>query len=204
MKRGFVGTMLVAAPALCAGGAAAQVSVVAGAGQLGAGNLQYLRASGDTSAAFHQGGRALTLGVQVRSPIRWVDLRLSAQTSAPVADLYSYRRDQSARTSASVRTLQVDAIAHLPRVLDARPYLLAGAGVRRTAIDNPILDTTEVRVLPVFNAGAGVEWSVGRYDLFAEYRHSFYSTSRMPSRPGVGGSMGTAAYTFGLRIPIHR
>ena len=66
----------------------------------------------------------LGLAVEATTPIRWLDVRLGASYTKPQATL-----GQGTVYRTSVQSLTLDAVVRGPKVLEARPYALVGAGL---------------------------------------------------------------------------
>ncbi|HEX6749251.1 MAG TPA: hypothetical protein VF092_18280 [Longimicrobium sp.] len=214
-------TLAAAAAASVATHAAAQlrvppVQLFAGVGRLSGNSLGLVGEHGDRVYARHHSATAFQLGVETASPVRGVGLRLGYQRSYPLLALDDVRAvDYTQWTSTEVdrtrvHTLTLDADVHLPHVLDAAPYLLLGAGVKRYAFDQAYYQRTGQPALPRdqtqagVHLGGGVDWSVGRYDLFVE---GSYFLSRFRNDPGAATEpafVQDRSFTVGLRIPLHR
>ncbi|HEX9937651.1 MAG TPA: hypothetical protein VGB15_11035 [Longimicrobium sp.] len=148
------------------------------------------------------------LGIQAPTALRGVGLRLAVQHSNPTLALQG---EDGFVTSGhvGVTTVTADAVIDLPHVLGARPYLLAGGGVRRYDFDeddfrgsaSPITPVDEME--PLLHLGAGVAWRVGRADLFAEASSVSTKFRTRGMDPG-GRSVGTFGYTLGVRLPLGR
>ncbi|HYH81108.1 MAG TPA: hypothetical protein VEX86_15000 [Longimicrobium sp.] len=186
------------------------VRLIAGLGPSQGATLGFLRtAEGGAVPARHLGTNAVMLGLETRSPIRGVDLRLSLQASSPHLALAagSGTNDEVVRPT-SMSALSLDAVIRLPHVLGAQPYLLAGAGLKRYDFDQeyfrlsgqPVVPRDQIA--PMLKAGAGVAWNVGRVDLFME---GSASTNRFDHQyHPVGQMVQNYTYTAGIRIPLRR
>lgn len=218
MKR----TLAVAAALALAGAlpAAAQIDIppvrlIAGVGKV-AGSPYATRGSQDgTYWLTHDAATSVQLGLETASPVRGVDLRLNLQYWKPQMNVSRFigpgspeARDDVYRTS--VKSLTLDAVIHLPRVLESRPYMLAGAGLthfdfRQTyyrASNQPVVPTD--RTQPTLHLGLGTAWDVGRYDLFIE-GSSFSTRLRDYEIDGVKLSADrNYTLTAGVRIPLNR
>ncbi|HEX8695327.1 MAG TPA: hypothetical protein VF746_23145 [Longimicrobium sp.] len=175
--------------------------------------LPSLGSSGFTVLGQHAQGnyatltRAPVLGLaaELRTPVRFIDLRGSVLHSRPV--LRPDDEDFTTRSRTSVTLLTLDAVVRAPRVLDVRPYLVAGGGVKHYDFDQEELgaagDDPFARdyTAPVFHLGAGLEWDVGRYGLYVE---SGIYTGEFKLESTRFTSYGQTEWplTFGLRIPI--
>lgn len=212
MQRHLVLTAAALALAAAAPGhAAAQarpVTVIVGLGPSQGARLGGLPGPQGTVQSRLLGSTTPMLGIQAATPLRGVDLRLTVQHGSPTLALQG---NDGFVTSGrvGVTTITADAVINLPRVAGARPYLLAGGGVRRydfdeesfRGSDSPITPVDELE--PLLHLGAGVAWRVGRVDLFAEA--SAVST-RFRTRgmdPG-GRTVANLGYTLGVRIPLGR
>jgi len=113
------------------------------------------------------------------------------------------------RDRAYVTTVTADAVMSLPRLAGFRPYLTAGAGVRRFGFDqawyrrNGSAVVPRDETVPLIHAGAGVAFKLGPADLFAEVSgvSSKFRTAGMD--PG-GRTVANVGYTLGVRIPLGR
>jgi hypothetical protein len=178
-----------------------RITLVTGLGKADVENVgRRTLGNGDTALAWHAQARAFTLGMETGTPLRWLDLRLAWQHAAPTgfAGVFDLGRERT-------ETVTLDAVARLPRVLDARPYVLAGGGFKHFGMSQALQDGREVRPVDkaVLNAGAGVAWNVGRYDVFVEGAVTHFNTPHVLV-PEVGHAEEfRKSLTFGLRIPIH-
>jgi hypothetical protein len=188
-----------------------RITLVTGLGTAGVENVgRRTLGNGDTAFAWHAGTKAFTLGLDTGTPLRWLDLRLAWQHAAPTTYVTTFRADSFAGVfnlgRERTETVTLAAVARLPRVLDAQPYLLAGGGFKHFAMSQALQDGREVHSVDkaVLNAGAGVSWNVGRYDLFVEGAVTRYDMPHILV-PEVGHAAEyRKSLTFGLRIPIHR
>jgi len=148
------------------------------------------------------------LGIQAPTPIRGVDVRLTVQHGHPFLALES-GGGFVLRDRAYVTTVTADAVMSLPRLAGFRPYLTAGAGVRRFGFDqawyrrNGSAVVPRDETVPLIHAGAGVAFKLGPADLFAEVSgvSSKFRTAGMD--PG-GRTVANVGYTLGVRIPLGR
>ncbi|HEX6749250.1 MAG TPA: hypothetical protein VF092_18275 [Longimicrobium sp.] len=218
MNRHLVRTTLAAAVTAVAAASptAAQlrvppVTLVVGAGAAGRSELGPIGAGGVHEWGQHQPGAALQLGVEAASPLRGVDLRLGYQFSNPQLALGDANHPENPPQNVyrtGVGTLTLDAVVRLPRVLDARPYLLAGAGLRHYDYNQTSFDSQPVRPEDKLEAGlhlgGGLAWNVGRYDLFVE-GSGFFSRFGAPQPTDTKfGGVRDANLGAGVRIPLHR
>lgn len=222
MRSSLVRTTLAAALVACAAtNAGAQlrippVRVFGGLGKVNENSLGTIGENGDRVYGRHHSATLWQLGVETASPLRGVDLRLGFESSHPLLTLVDTRpADYHQWTATDVdRThidrLTLDASVHLPHVLDAAPYLLAGAGVKRYDFDQAYFASTGQPATPRdqtrlgLHLGGGASWTVGRYDLFAEgsfLLSRFQSDPRGPREPAF---VQDRSFTVGLRIPVHR
>lgn len=160
-----------------------------------------------SAGIYHEATTAFGLAAEVSTPLRWLDVRASFVYSRPYADLEPMGDYTVSRTSVKIGT--VDLIARGRPVLDARPYVLAGAGVthydfKQSAYrggGHPVFDDRLVRTL---HLGAGVTWDVSRYSLYAEggvYKRPIFLAGEEAFRYDTH-SDSDAYFSLGLRIPI--
>ncbi|HEU4455138.1 MAG TPA: hypothetical protein VFR81_18890 [Longimicrobium sp.] len=150
--------------------------------------------------------RVYGLAAEVATPLRGVDVRVGLAYSRP--QLRADRPDvRNETTRASVTMLTVDAVVRGPRLLDVRPYLLLGGGVRHFDFAGASFDGeggrqfTDNHLVPVVHAGLGLAWDVGRYDLYLE-GNRYFSTIGDNER-FEGEDVRTRAFTVGVRIPVN-
>jgi hypothetical protein len=212
MRPSFVRTSLavaVAAAALAAPAAAQlrvpPVQLIVGMGPLEANTLGFIGERGrETVSARHLNANALMLGVQARTPLRGVDLRLSVQHATPMLVL-----GDQLTTPTSLTTVALDAVVNLPRLGGVHPYVLAGGGFKRYGFDQERFRLSGAEVVPhdetdaMAHAGIGAFYDVGRVDLFVE---ASASSNRFENNPTQGFSRNAQnyAFSFGVRIPLHR
>lgn len=216
MRRHVVGMMVAALTVLATGAAAAQepepkVRIITSYGRTPGSILGNTEASG-AEAAFADQMAAGTgsLGVQVRTPIRLLDLRAMMSYSRPTVRVFDADGEVFA-SRAQVATLTVDAVVKGPRILDARPYALVGGALRYYGFDQGRLAASGAPiprdgVVPLLHLGAGASWDVGRYELFMEGSAYFGSAPGRDVENGpnwAGASQHHAkTFTVGLRIPV--
>ena len=213
MRKTVVGTALAtlalaaaAAPAAAQEMAPPKVQLIFGVGELGMRVLDR-GYNGETSLARHGATTELTLGAQVATPLRGVGLRTTFSYARP--GLFQDEEGNGSQYRTSVKSLNLDAIVQGPRVLDLRPYLVAGVGVEHFDFKQSYLSEGGEAVVPgdklFANArlGAGVAWDVGAYDLYIEGvatrgpRVSSFRERGESRGDDVGGS-----FTVGVRIPF--
>lgn len=212
MKRTLVlSTALALASALPA---AAQIRIppvqlVTGVGYSQGTSLGFLGNRDGAAFASHRNAAAFQVGLQTPSGVRGVDLRLSLQYSNPTLQMDKGDLALEPVYRTGITTLTMDALVHLPRVIGARPYVLAGAGLKRydfkqtyyRASNQPVVPDDEIT--PTLRLGAGAAWSLGRNELFVE---ASGTTNRLENR--VDGPFSDRVqnftYMMGLKIPLKR
>ncbi|HEX2203036.1 MAG TPA: hypothetical protein VHG91_07050 [Longimicrobium sp.] len=213
MRKTVVGTALATLALAAAAPAAAQevapppkVQLIVGMGELSARILDR-GYNGELSEARHGATTGLTVGAQVATPLRGVGLRTTFGYARP--GLFQIEEGYGSQYRTSVKSLNLDAIIQGPRVLDLRPYLVAGVGMEHFDFKQSHLSEGGEEVVPgdklFANArlGAGVAWDVGRYDLYVEGVGT--RGPRVSSFRERGGSQGDdwgGSFTVGVRIPI--
>jgi hypothetical protein len=206
MQRHLVRTAAALALAMVAAAhAAAQrqpVSVIVG---LGAGQGANLGDFNGTPGRL-LGSTTPMLGIQAATPLRGVDLRITAQHATPMLALRSASGDVL-QDRAAVTTVTADLVMNLPRIGAIRPYLLAGAGVRRYDFDQAWYQARGATVVPrdavvpTLHAGVGAAWKLGRAELFTEA--SLVSAHyRAPAVAPGSRTVANLGYTLGVRIPL--
>lgn len=183
-----------------------KVRLIVGVGELGMRILDR-GYNGELSEARHGATTEYTLGAQVATPLRGVDLRATFSYARP--GLFQVEEGNGSQYRTSVKSLNLDAIVQGPRVLDLRPYLVAGVGVEHFDFKQSYLSEGGEEVVPgdklFANArlGAGVAWDVGAYDLYVEGvatrgpRVSAFRERGDSRGDDMGGSL-----TVGIRIPL--
>ncbi|HEU4558037.1 MAG TPA: hypothetical protein VFS20_09315 [Longimicrobium sp.] len=183
-------------------------TVIVGLGRFGGASLGTPPSVEGDARARLRGTTAPVLGIQAPTRIRGVDVRLTVQHARPFLALETAdgvtRHDR-----AGVTSLTADAVINLPPIAGARPYLLAGAGLRRYDFDQGDYRDRGVAVVPrdevepLVHLGAGVARRVGAVDLFAEA--SAVGTGYISGTMGrPGRTVGDFSYTLGVRIPLGR
>lgn len=163
-----------------------------------------------SSYSYHHPTTVVDVGLQTASPLKGVDLRATFQYARPRLDIVGGEGvDNSYRSS--VKTLTLDAVVRGPRILDARLYALGGVGVRHFDFKQSYLnDSRELvgddELMPVLHLGAGINWNVGRYDLFveaADYIGRYPAERVLPVGVEGKGVAHQPAFTAGFRIPLN-
>ncbi|HEX8905801.1 MAG TPA: hypothetical protein VF771_13205 [Longimicrobiaceae bacterium] len=218
MQPSFVRTSLAAAVAALATAApaAAQIRIppvrlILGGGETVGYALGSLAPDTNRTYARHHDAAALQIGLETDAPVRGVDLRLNYQVSNPLLRLTDFRNETEQDVfRTGVGTLTLDAAIHLPRVLDATPYVLVGAGIRNYDFhqvyfhdSNQAADPKDETDLGV-RWGAGFRWNVGRYDIFVEGSRFTSWFQNDPVGPALTRAVKDYTFTAGFRIPIHR
>ncbi|HET7230313.1 MAG TPA: hypothetical protein VFJ16_09940 [Longimicrobium sp.] len=212
MKRHLV--LAAAALALAATStthAAAQrrpVSLIVGLGPVQGSSLGYVADSDGGTSARLLGSTAPMLGIQAPTPIRGVDLRVTAQHSTPALAMQS-ADGYVVKDHAGVTSLTADLVINLPHVGPIRPYLLAGAGVRyyefheRTYFADGASVAPQDALVPTLHLGAGAAWKVGPAEMFTEASLVSGHYSAPNALPG-GRTVANVGFTLGMRIPLGR
>ncbi|HET7230312.1 MAG TPA: hypothetical protein VFJ16_09935 [Longimicrobium sp.] len=216
MKRNLVLATLLALAATAAPAAAQiripPVTLIAGVGKAAEANYAaYLNESGMYQLE-HGSSPVVQLGLETPSGIRGVDVRLGVTSWKPMARLEEGSTSGGGQgiSRTRMKTLTLDANVHLPRVLDAHPYLLAGGALVRSDFNETYYHdsnqpfTPSDHTTPALHLGGGIAWNVGRYDLFVEgstyiSAHHQYAVEGYKLKAG-----GNASLTAGFRIPLKR
>ncbi|HEU4558036.1 MAG TPA: hypothetical protein VFS20_09310 [Longimicrobium sp.] len=221
MKRNFV---LAAALALAAAHpAAAQlrippVQLIAGVGRVSGSHYATFSSAEETHYMTHGRATALQLGLQTTSPVRGVDLRLNLQrwrpqmhVTVPSAAASGGNVPHEIIYPTQLTSLTLDGIVKLPRVLEARPYVVAGAGLTRfdfnqnvyVDADQPVVPADATR--PTAHLGLGTAWNVGSYDLFVEGSAYMVRLGDPVTSQQLRLNEGhNFTLTAGIRIPLKR
>jgi hypothetical protein len=212
MRPIFVRTTLAILAALAAAGSAAaqeaspglRIHILPSIGRVGGQTVGAVDSPDGRAEVRHGSTTTLGLAVEATTPIRWLDVRLGGSYTKPQASL-----GQGNVYRTSVKSLTLDAVVRGPRILEARPYALVGAGLVHYDFKQSYYDDSNNLpvgddVVPAFHLGAGLSWSVGRYDLFAEGGGLFARPfdqdpdTRFTREPLTGGY-----FSVGARIPIN-
>lgn len=212
MNRSFVrGTLAALAVLAAAGSAAAQeaspgmrIHILPSIGRVGGQTVGAVDSPEGRAEVKHSPTTTLGLAVEATTPIRWLDVRLGASYTKPQAIL-----GQGTVYRTSVQSLTLDAVVRGPKVLEARPYALVGAGLVRYDFKQTYYEASnelpvDDNVVPAFHLGAGLSWNVGRYDVFVEGGGLFARPfdqdpdTRFSREPLTGGY-----FSVGARIPIN-
>ncbi len=184
------------------------VTVIVGMGLTGGPSLGSVLHQQETVSATLGGALTPVLGIEVPTRLRGVDVRLTAQRSRP----YLWLETPAGTTAierAVVTNVTADAVINLPGIASVRPYLLAGAGLRRYEFnedlyreqDSPVIPRDDVE--PLVHVGAGVAWKLGPANLFAEASAMSTKYRNQALNPG-GRTAGDFHYRVGTRIPLGR
>jgi hypothetical protein len=115
----------------------------------------------------------LSLGVEVRTPIRGTALRVSGSLARPELQVGAFPEERTT-TRTTLVAAGLDAVVHGPRLGPARPYLLLGAWVRQYDFDQDGLTDgageayAEDETRRAGRAGLGIRWDVGRWAVLGE------------------------------------
>ncbi len=220
MKRNLV---LAAALALAAAHpVAAQIRIppvqlIAGMGRVGGSHYGTYGSPEGAQYLTHQGATSVQLGLQTASPVRGVDLRLNLQRWSPRMNISGpFDADGGATPNevlhrTQLTSLTLDAIVRLPRVLESRPYVVAGAGITRFDFNQgyyletgqPVVPADATR--PTVHLGLGTAWNVGRYDLFVEGSvHAVSLRDAAMNQPLRVNEGHNPTLTLGVKIPLNR
>jgi len=108
------------------------VKLIAALGPSQGATLGFIRAPGGGAVpARHLGSNEVMLGLETRTPLRGVDLRLSLHDSNPYLALATGGNADQAVARTHLTTLALDAVIRLPHLGGAMPYLLVGGGLKR-------------------------------------------------------------------------
>lgn len=172
--------------------------------------LGFVEGDWQRPAVIGDAGRVIGLAAEVRTPIRGVDLRAGITRSRHGfnPDLSTPPEPLDPYPTASVTTLTADAVVRGPRLLDVRPYLVVGGGVRHyTFRDVPAeqRDGTAFgggTTVPVVHVGAGLAWDVGRYELYVESSRYYDTLGDSDRFRGLENNR-ERVLSIGVRIPLN-
>jgi hypothetical protein len=184
----------------------ATVHLLPSIGHLDGRVLGFMEGDFDRPVLIGDAPRVLGLAAEVRTPLRGVDLRVGVTRSrhgffipnVPVPPLYT----------AAITTAGADVVVRGPRLLDVRPYVLAGAGLRHYAFSGPPAEQTDGTpfgndaLVPVAHVGAGLGWNVGRYELFLEASR-YFDTLENSERFQRLNNNRERVLSVGVRIPVN-
>lgn len=192
------------------------VQLIAGMGRVGGSHYGTYGSTKGLQYLTHQGATSVQLGLQTASPVRGVDLRLNLQRWKPrmnISGPFNGGADAPNQVlhPTQLTSLTLDAIVRLPRVLESRPYVVAGAGITRFDFNQgyyvetgqPVVPADATR--PTVHLGLGTAWNVGRYDLFVEGSvHAVRLGDAVVNQPLRLNEGHNPTLTLGVKIPLNR
>jgi hypothetical protein len=226
MKSSLVRTTLAALAVLAAAGSASAqeaadsagrarrstVHLLPSIGRLDGRVLGFVEGDYERPALIGDAPRVLGLAAEVRTPLRGVDLRVGVTHSRHgfVPDVSQPPRDAAVvgRPTAAITTAGADVVVRGPRLLDVRPYVLAGAGIRHYAFSGLPAEQTDGTpfgsdaLVPVLHVGAGLAWDVGRYELYLESSRYFDTLENGERFRGLDNNR-ERVLSVGVRIPLN-
>jgi hypothetical protein len=174
--------------------------------------LGFVEGDFERPALIGDAGRVVGLAAEVRTPLRGVDLRAGITYSRHgfVPDASQPPQDPAVvgRHTATITTAGADVVVRGPRLLELRPYVLAGAGIRHYSFSGLPSEETDGTpfasdaLTPVLHVGAGVAFDVGRYEVYLESSRYFDTLENADRFRGLDNNR-ERLLSVGVRIPLN-